>query len=118
MPYADPERQREANRIYSKVYYARNSDTEKARIYARKLELSAWLRKLKVDKTCNKCGENHPACLEFHHTDPLKKEVNLSAASTRGWSKKRILDEVRKCIVLCSNCHRKMHWDEEKEAWA
>jgi hypothetical protein len=52
-------------------------------------------------------------CLQFHHIDPGTKEIELSTAISRGWSKKRILAEVAKCIVLCANCHLKHHWREQ-----
>lgn len=67
---------------------------------------------LKVDRGCARCGEKHPACLEFHHRSAAEKEHNISqlCASNAGWE--RIQTEIDKCDVLCSNCHRKMHWEE------
>ena len=59
---------------------------------------------------CVKCGENHPACLEFHHNDPNKKEYNVSKIVNSTYSIKTILKEIKKCTVLCSNCHRKEHF--------
>lgn len=60
---------------------------------------------------CSSCKENDIVCLEFHHVDPSKKERNLGDIASRGWSNKRIDKEIEKCIVLCSNCHRKLHRD-------
>lgn len=28
------------------------------------------------------------------------------------WSLRRVLNEVLKCVVLCANCHSKVHWEE------
>jgi len=61
---------------------------------------------------CSKCSENHISCLEFHHTDPSKKEYNVSVLKNR--SHKKLLKEIKKCIVLCSNCHKKLHWEDNK----
>ena len=59
---------------------------------------------------CNKCPETHPACLEFHHRDPSTKLFNIGEDyGKHSW--KSILAEVAKCDVLCSNCHRKLHWE-------
>ncbi|CCV12969.1 hypothetical protein MESS4_510136 [Mesorhizobium sp. STM 4661] len=55
------------------------------------------------------CGEDHPGCLDFHHvTDD--KEVNVGDAVRLGWSIKRLMTEINKCVVMCSNCHRKHHY--------
>lgn len=64
---------------------------------------------IKAQLRCERCGENHPACLEFHHLDPLKKDGNVGHLA-RAYSTKRLLEEIKKCIVLCSNCHRKEHY--------
>lgn len=83
----------------------------------RKRELRQWFLKLKSTLSCEKCGEDHVACLDFYHTDPKIKESALGECWRRGWSKERVLAEIAKCKVLCSNCHRKEHWDEEQKKW-
>ena len=56
---------------------------------------------------CKICGEKEPIALDLHHLDPSVKEDNPS--SMIGGSIERLKAEVRKCVVLCANCHRKVH---------
>lgn len=55
---------------------------------------------------CICCGEKDPACLDFHHLKD--KEEQLSHMLTH--SKTAIDLEINKCVVLCANCHRKLHY--------
>lgn len=66
----------------------------------------------KLQLKCQKCEENHISCLDFHHLDPKEKEGNIS--SMVKYSLKKIKKEIEKCIILCSNCHRKLHWDNNR----
>jgi hypothetical protein len=66
------------------------------------------------DESCELCGECAPECLHFHHIDPAKKEITLSAAVANGWARERILAEMAKCRVLCANCHLEHHCDERR----
>jgi hypothetical protein len=68
--------------------------------------------KYKSTLKCEKCGENHPAVLDFHHLDPSKKEFQIGNGTKKGIEK--MLKEIEKCIILCSNCHRKLHWEERR----
>ncbi len=61
--------------------------------------------------SCCKCGENHPACLHFHHRDKSTKSFSISD-SIRRFSLEKIIAEIAKCDVLCANCHAKLHYDE------
>lgn len=74
-------------------------------IHKRRKEVKAWLDNLKSQKSCLNCGEKRIQVLQFHHLDPSKKDINISMASNRGWSIKRIEKEISKCIILCANCH-------------
>lgn len=57
---------------------------------------------------CCKCGYNkYIGALELHHVDPSKKEAQPSKIMSR--SEKRIIEEISKCIIVCSNCHREIH---------
>lgn len=59
-------------------------------------------------KECAVCHESEQCCLDFHHIDKSDKEFNI--AEKRGsLSKKAIEKEINKCVVLCANCHRKLH---------
>jgi 5-methylcytosine-specific restriction endonuclease McrA len=64
---------------------------------------------------CELCGYNRcTQALEFHHTDPSEKEFGLGYRGlTRSWGK--IKEELDKCQLLCSNCHREVHaaWEVE-----
>ncbi len=63
---------------------------------------------------CSECGYNEcNAALEFHHLDPLKKEFDWSKMRLR--SKINITKELDKCVLLCSNCHRKLHYNKENK---
>lgn len=37
--------------------------------------------------------------------------MNVSKMVTYGFSLEEIEEEVKKCDVLCANCHRKEHYD-------
>ena len=78
--------------------------------YQRRLEKAQWYFDMKATLCCEKCGEKHPACLEFHHPDPDQKEQSVSRMVMAGYAKSRILEEIAKCKVWCSNCHQKYHY--------
>lgn len=75
---------------------------------ARAAKNRAAANKYKADRGCMRCNENDHVCLDFHHSDPTVKEGNIGD-SLHKWSWKRLLTEIEKCIILCSNCHRKFH---------
>lgn len=61
---------------------------------------------------CQKCGERHLACLDFHHRAGT---IKLGSVGKAGWCGiKRLKEEIAKCDVLCSNCHRKHHFEEDR----
>lgn len=72
-----------------------------------------WVqRKLKAIQykggCCTKCGYNkYYGALEFHHVDPLTKDVNWTKLRLKSWIK--ITEELDKCNLLCANCHREEH---------
>lgn len=74
-----------------------------------------FLRKYKQRSGCRLCGENSsPDVLDFHHIDPGVKKMSItSMARMRGMLS--ILEEIEKCVVLCSNCHRKMHAESARK---
>jgi len=70
------------------------------------------IKDIKEKSCCIKCGESHPATLDFHHINQNEKEFTIAAGLSK--SLKSLKKEIDKCIVLCSNCHRKLHWKENK----
>ena len=59
---------------------------------------------------CQICGFNsYLNALEFHHEKPQEKLFGLSANNNRNRNIQDCLEEVKKCFLLCSNCHRGVH---------
>jgi hypothetical protein len=74
-----------------------------------------WLDKYKTTQRCCECGYNaHPAALDFDHIDPSTKEFTIPQYVERA-NLKRLMGEVRKCRVICANCHR-IHSREQWKA--
>lgn len=48
---------------------------------------------------------------DFHHRDPKTKKFNLGMGTLGNHSLKEVKEEVKKCDLLCANCHRLVHWD-------
>lgn len=71
------------------------------------------LIKIKRHEKCFYCGEEHPACLEFHHLITEQKETEICNMLSK-YTEEEIMEEVKKCIVVCSNCHKKLHWRENE----
>jgi hypothetical protein len=63
---------------------------------------------------CNHCKQTYPvAVLDFHHRDPKQKKFEISGAvNDKGYAE--LIQEARKCDLLCANCHRMLHFGEEK----
>lgn len=82
-------------------YVKKNYGEMKARMRAKKQEIMEWKR----DRGCTVCGETEPWVLDMRHIDPAEKERALGNSATL----KTFLKEADKCVLLCSNCHRKVH---------
>lgn len=102
----------EKARISRRKHYQKNKESYLQRVSSRREEAKKFLEDIKSKLKCEECGESHPATLDFHHRDPSQKSFSVSALPFRAASNKTILDEVAKCITLCSNCHRILHYNE------
>lgn len=95
------------------LYY--QSHTEKHREVTRKrrTEIRHQLKRrtdeIKRQFGCSVCDESDIVCLDFHHLDPNHKNFDIAAAMSGEWSWETVLAEIRKCVCLCANCHRKVH---------
>ena len=93
-----------------------------ARSYAKSPERRELIKRTRTRKTaynrelvnrykrflgCQICQEKEPVVLDLHHRDPLEKDKDPS--TLRNYSTERLKAEIRKCAVLCANCHRKVH---------
>lgn len=95
----------------AKQHYRKNDKKDILISYSKRLiaELLETVDKVKSKYGCFNCGENEACCLDFHHINPEDKIRNVSDWIRRK-SKKRIIEEINKCIIVCSNCHRRLHY--------
>lgn len=105
-------------RIYSdKTQYKRewNHRNRKSRyeykakhLVAKKLELI-----LSKGNKCEDCGYEcdgtNGRAFDFHHRNPVEKELSLNANTLNKVSMRTIKKELLKCVLLCARCHRLRH---------
>ncbi len=90
------------------------SDYTVKRYNARKLAVIEFL-----GGKCDRCKKKvHPAAFNFHHVDPKTKEFNWGKLKAQ--SLKKLLEEIKKCVLLCANCHSVEHsggknWENTEE---
>lgn len=60
---------------------------------------------------CLKCGyKKNISALEFHHINPEEKLFNIDSRALSNYNIEVIRKELKKCILLCSNCHQETHY--------
>lgn len=114
MGYKDPEKQKE----YLHQHYLDNKEKYQQTADQTRRRRRKWLQELKKTMECSACGIKDFRVLEFHHPEVRNgKEPNISRlCGTNG--KKKILEAISKCIVLCCNCHKIEHWDENEQNYS
>lgn len=101
----------DCQQIYQKQHYKKHKTRYLSKNQKQKKTIKAWWCNYKNTLKCERCGENHIYCLDFHHLNQSKKEYNISSMIYR-YGRKTVLKEIEKCIVLCKNCHAKEHHRE------
>lgn len=94
---------------YHGQYHHAERDKDKfKRVRAeRKDRKKNWIKRIKAELGCRLCEEDNPVCLVYHHVD--EKKHNMADVPRLDLSKEKIKKELNKCVVLCANCHRKVH---------
>lgn len=105
---------RKSNPEYIKIYKQKHKKEIKEKERKCREEKRLYIDKYKLSKGCIICGYNKcAAALDFHHM----KDKKFYLASSIGCRKNinEIKREMDKCIVLCANCHRELHYKEENK---
>ena len=92
----------------NKTHYQANKSLYFERNKKRRRSITNFIRQYKIDNNvCTDCKISHPYWrLEFDHLPGSDKEIIVSRIHVHGWSQDRILSEIAKCELVCSNCHR------------
>lgn len=68
--------------------------------------MRVYINKIK-DVPCSDCKQKYPPyVMDFDHRDRKFKEIDVGRMINGGWSKKNVDREIRKCEIVCANCHR------------
>jgi len=104
-------------------FYIKDKKTKRLSAWCKKctcdFQKQRWKdRKLEIVKMfggqCCICGySRNLAALDFHHRNPSEKEFSWNRGKTRSWDK--VIKEVQKCDLVCSNCHQEIHHPELDE---
>ena len=103
---------KKCHKKYKDQHYINNKQYYKDKARKTTITFIEWFTEIKKTLFCELCGENRHWVLDFHHIDPKEKDREIAVLMRNG-SKRKILDEIKKCKVLCSNCHRNLHYTEK-----
>jgi hypothetical protein len=73
-------------------------------------EVAAYVKQQRRGARCPGCGKNASQSgrpLHYHHIDPSRKAFEISKAS--GKTLDEVKEEIDKCVLICYQCHRRMH---------
>jgi hypothetical protein len=108
VPFKDPIAKKKYHKEYHKKWYAKNKENRCKQINNREELIRKMFQEYKSKLSCSNCEENESVALDFHHVG--EKTDILSVMVHDGFSWEKIQEEIKKCIVLCSNCHRIEHY--------
>ena len=74
-------------------------------------KIHEWIINYKIQRGCGNRGIVDQRVLDLHHPEESEKKFTV-AYFRRGLGFDQIRNEVKKCEVLCANCHRILHWEK------
>lgn len=106
---------KQCQREAEKIHYAMSKERQESILKTAQFQKERNLLIVEQAKKCGcqKCKEQRPYLMEFHHIDPENK-VDCIAHMIKSASKEKLEAELAKCIVLCANCHREFHYFEKQ----
>ena len=114
MPIKDANTRRERQREHSRRWYLKNTRLVINQSSARRtLTKKAWLD-YRSKQSCSRCGFSHPAVIDFHHVIRHNKRSVNDLVLKKNNIKEAIREAEEKCIPLCANCHRILHFEERR----
>ena len=108
-----PMKTKEEQSAYGREHYRKNKAAYRERDRERKRKARMWLQDYKEERGCKFCEENHPACLHFHHRESQEKDATIATMISNRASIAALKAEMKKCHLVCANCHAKIHWNIE-----
>ena len=99
-----------SRREYDKDRNKLNRDLIKRQKQTLRVKKRDWFFSYKRKLTCQYCNEKRWYLLEFHHKSGYIKRWDVSDMISGGQSIETTLKEIKKCLVLCANCHRELHY--------
>jgi hypothetical protein len=100
--------QSEKQKEWKKEHYRQNKEVYNDKQRLRRQNIKKLVDSLK--ESCFICGENDKACIDFHHIDSSEKNFEIGDVNNHKWSDEKIINEIAKCICLCANHHRLLHY--------
>lgn len=99
-----------------KLDYQKNKERYIQKAKRNRTKYIESLDNYKKTLNCFDCGKSFEDCwwiCDFHH---LGDDKSFNIANKKGYLKiESIKEELDKCIPLCANCHRTLHWKEKME---
>ena len=107
-----PMRTKEEQKEYGQKHYQKYKQQYKERCNKRRIEMKKKAIEYLGGK-CIRCGyDKCQGAFDFHHREDSQKEFQIAPMI---WAKWEILQpELDKCDLLCSNCHREEHWNNNR----
>lgn len=114
MAYTDPNdpRKKESDARRHRRSYLKNREKRLLQMSKQRIVNAAKWHDYKLTLSCTHCGFSHPAVLDFHHV--VYEDKKCVASLARKGRIKAAMEEAKKCIPLCSNCHRILHYNERE----
>ena len=102
---------RECNKVYQREHYKKNKKyyAVKSKQWKKEYRQNTFSYLMEAAKDgCTTCGEKDFRCLQFNHIDRSTKTDNIANMVRNLKPLEAIKEEMKKCEILCANCHAKV----------
>jgi len=97
-----------------KTFYKKHRSEEVKKAVIRNRDRGSGRKKILIEQfggKCQICGyHKNSAALSFHHKNPEQMTFRLTISRIKGLSWNKILEESKKCLLVCENCHKEIHY--------